>query len=183
MRLLTQWSAFPAWRSCTSRWLPIYTRVCICIFGHLLLHRWHDCSKARLTTDTIYMFTLLFQVARVSVDNVCFHKCQKVIGTQAIHLRKIVLANYQGSKTHIDFVKFFVWNARVLESMRLELEVENFSKAWIARQRSLLDIKKRASRGARITFVSRKFLNGSLDLLHVEQVHDLSIDLFERFHQ
>jgi len=128
------------------------------------------------------MFTLLFQVARVSVDNVCFHKCQKVIGTQAIHLRKIVLANYQGSKTHIDFVKFFVSNARVLESMRLELEVENFSKAWVVRQRRLLDIKKRASKVARITFVSRKILIGSLDLLRVELVHDLSIDPFERFH-
>lgn len=129
------------------------------------------------------MFTLLFQATRVSVDNVWYHKYQKLIGTHDIRLRKIVLANYQGSKTHINFAKFFVSNARVLESMRLELEVENFSKAWVARQRSLLDIKKRASRGARITFVSRKFLNGSLDLLHVEQVHDLSIDPFERFHQ
>ena len=93
-----------------------------------------------------------------------------------------MLANYQGSKTHIDFVKFFVSNARVLESMRLELEVENFSKAWVVRQRRLLDIKKRASKVARITFVSRKILIGSLDLLRVELVHDLSIDPFERFH-
>lgn len=107
----------------------------------------------------------------------------KLIGTHDIRLRKFVLANYQGSKTEINFAKFFISNARVLESTRLELEAENFSKAWIARQRSLLDIKKRASRGAQITFVSRKFLIGSLDLLHAEHVHDLSIDPFERFHQ
>ena len=131
------------------------------------------------------MFTLLFQVTRVSVDNVCYHKYQKLIGTHDIRLRKIVLANYHGSKTDINFVKFFVSNARVLDSMRLELDVENFNKACVARQCRLLDIKKRASRGARITFVSPKILIGSLDLLRVELVHDLFLvtDLFSVFLQ
>lgn len=130
------------------------------------------------------MFTLLFQATHVHVNisSVWCHKYQELIGTHDIRLRKIVLANYQQCKTHTDFVKFFVSKARVLESMRLELEVDNFSKAWVARQRRLLDIEKRASRGARITFASPKILIGSFDLLRCDQVHDLSIDPFERYH-
>jgi len=53
------------------------------------------------------------------VENARYHKYQKLIGTLDIHLRKIVLANYEGNTSHINFVKFFVSNARVLESMRL----------------------------------------------------------------
>ncbi|XP_066395707.1 uncharacterized protein [Miscanthus floridulus] len=119
------------------------------------------------------------------VENAWYHKYQKLIGTLDIRLRKIVLANYQGSKSHIDFAKFFVSNARVLESMRLQAVDVNISKDWISRQRSLLNVKKRASRGVKFIFVvSPKILIGSLDVLHAEQVHDLSTtDPFQRFHQ
>ena len=96
-----------------------------------------------------------------------------------------MLANYQGSKSHIDFAKFFVSNARVLDSMRLQAVDVNISKDWIARQRRLLNVKKTASRGVKFIFVvSPKILIGSLDVLHAEQVHDLSTtDPFQRFHQ
>jgi hypothetical protein len=109
------------------------------------------------------------------VENAWYHKYQKLIGTLDIHLRKIVLANYEGNTSHINFVKFFVSNATVLESMRLESGDGNISKSWIARQRRLHNIKKRVSRGARFNFVSPKILMGSLDVLHAEQVHDLSM--------
>ena len=115
------------------------------------------------------------------MENARYHKCRKLIGTLDIRLRKIVLGNYQGSKSHINFAKFFVSFAKVLESMRLESDVGNISKAWIARQRRLLNINKRASRGARFNFVPPKIFTGSLDDLRAEQVHDLSTtDPFQR---
>jgi hypothetical protein len=59
-----------------------------------------------------------------------------------------VLENYQA---HVDFVKFFLSNARALES--LELVVRNITtNKWIARQHSLLSIKS-SSRGARVDCV------------------------------
>jgi hypothetical protein len=65
-----------------------------------------------------------------------------------------VLENYQRSKSHVDFVNFFLLNARALES--LELGVRNITtNKWIARQHSLLSIKS-ASRGARVDFVSHR---------------------------
>jgi hypothetical protein len=58
--------------------------------------------------------------------------------------------------------------------MRLESDVGNISKAWIARQRRLLNLNKRASRGARFNFVPPKIFTGAIDDLRAEQVHDLS---------
>ena len=50
-------------------------------------------------------------------------------------LKKIVLRNYSGNESHVNFVKFFVLNARVIESIRLEFE-------------------ERASKSAQLEFVS-----------------------------
>jgi hypothetical protein len=67
--------------------------------------------------------------------------------------------------------------------MRLELPFGNFigNGDWIKRQHRLLQIEKRASRGARFDFVSH--VNKSFRSLSEseEQVHDLSIlDPFQR---
>jgi len=75
----------------------------------------------RLTIDIICMFTLLLQAQAVWLKDVSYLKCQKLIATLDIRVRKIVLVNYEGSKSHINFVKLFVSNSRVLESLRLEL--------------------------------------------------------------
>ena len=94
-----------------------------------------------------------------------------------------MLVNYEGNKSHINFVRLFVSNARVLESLRLELAVPDVSDVWIARQHKRLHIEKRASRGAQIAFVSPNTMIGPPDdLLAAEKVHDLSTDPFQRFH-
>jgi hypothetical protein len=121
--------------------------------------------------------------------------CPERIGTLNIRVKKIVLENYQESKSHVDFVNFFLSNARALES--LELGVRNtITKKWIARQHSLLSIKS-ASRDAQVTFVPYKDIiksisrgawvrsgeyGASRDLLYAKHVHDLSNDHFQRFH-
>ncbi|CAL5017028.1 unnamed protein product [Urochloa decumbens] len=98
-----------------------------------------------------------------------------------IRLRKIVVLKYRHDyKKYIDFAKFFVMNASVLESMTLELEDGKVgNNAWIRRQHSRLKIEERASRGARFDFVS--CVESSSDLLPEKQVHDLSIhDPFQK---
>lgn len=102
--------------------------------------------------------------------------CKLTTGTLDISLRKIMLAYYQGSELHINLAKFFVINASKLESMALELrqgDVGN-KEAWITSQRALLQVEKRASKGARFDFVSHNGPYNSL-LSEVQQVHDLSI--------
>jgi hypothetical protein len=97
-----------------------------------------------------------------------------------------VLPYYPDSKQHINFVKFFVRNASLLELMRLELpHYGNVSDdGWIRRQHKLLKIEKMASRRARFDFVFRNFdpfrpLSESEEL-----VHDMSILVpFQRIHE
>jgi hypothetical protein len=129
------------------------------------------------------MFLLQAQTLWLKPKGVSYHKYQKLIRTLGIGVRKIVLVNYEGSKSHINFVKLFVSNAKVLESLRLELAITNVSDCWIARQHKRLHIEKRASRGAQIAFVSPNTMIGPPDeLLGAEKVHDLSTDPFQRFH-
>ncbi|KAG0541449.1 hypothetical protein BDA96_02G017600 [Sorghum bicolor] len=97
---------------------------------------------------------LHIKATSVCVENAWYQTNPERIGILNIRLRKIVLENYQGSKSHVDFVNFFLSNARALES--LELVVRNITtKKWIARQQRLLHIKS-ASRDPQVTFVSHK---------------------------
>ncbi|CAL5091912.1 unnamed protein product [Urochloa decumbens] len=111
-------------------------------------------------------------------------KYRNLIQTLDIRLKKIVLADYRGDKSRINFVKFFISNARALESMTLELAYRDASSKWIEKQhRMMLQIRKRASRGVRFDFVSRNMSIESLSNLHANELaHDLSTtDPFERF--
>ena len=128
------------------------------------------------------MFTFAFdQITRLEEET--WFRYQENIGALDIRLRKIVLANYRGYKSQVMLAKFFISNARVLELMRFELVFPSVSYKWIERQRSLLEVEKRASMGAQFDFVSGNILIGSCSR-DAEVVHDLSItDPFQRIHQ
>jgi hypothetical protein len=113
-----------------------------------------------------------------------YRKYRNAVGTLDIRLKKIVLSYYRGNKSHVNFAKFFVSNATLLESMRFEIRDQNVSSVWIKRQHRLLQIEKRASRGAQFYFVSLNKRIGSsfCKPADQEQVHDLSTDPFQRFH-
>ncbi|KAL6907823.1 hypothetical protein ACP4OV_001993 [Aristida adscensionis] len=110
--------------------------------------------------------------------NAWCRKYRHLIGTLEIHLRKIVLMHYRGNKSHVNFVKFLLLNARSLESMILGLErLEKLTDvAWIERQHRLLQIEKRAAKGALFDFVK----HGTMSGLSYEVALDLSTaDPFE----
>ena len=65
---------------------------------------------------------LLLQTVFPGEKNVWCRKYQNLIGALDIRLKKIVLLGYRGNKSHVNFAKFFVLNARVLESMVFEKE-------------------------------------------------------------
>ncbi|RCV09279.1 hypothetical protein SETIT_2G014700v2 [Setaria italica] len=106
--------------------------------------------------------------------NTWCHKYKNLIGTLEIRLKKIVLTNYRGNTSHFNFAKFFVLNARMLQSMRLELFHQNPSSTWIERQNALLQIKN-ASRVIQFDFVAKNSFSLMLSFLFAKQVHDLSI--------
>nr|TKW30144.1 hypothetical protein SEVIR_2G015800v2 [Setaria viridis] len=122
----------------------------------------------------------------------CRQKYKNLIGTLEIRLKKIVLTNYRGNRSHFNFAKFFVLNARMLQSMRLELFDQNPRSTEIDRRRGrsteidrqrgrLLQIKK-ASRDI-LDVVAKNSCSLMLSIAFAEQVHDLSIaDPFVKLH-
>ncbi|CAL5077809.1 unnamed protein product [Urochloa decumbens] len=124
---------------------------------------------------------LHIEITHVGEENEPYDKYQDHANTLDIRLRNIVLAYFYDRKSHIEFAKFLILNARVLESMTLQLKFGRVgNNAWIREQRRLLQVEKRASKGARFDFVSRI---GSFSLPVDKQVHDLSIlDPFQRIH-
>uniref|UniRef100_A0ACD5U7Y7 Uncharacterized protein n=1 Tax=Avena sativa TaxID=4498 RepID=A0ACD5U7Y7_AVESA len=67
------------------------------------------------------------------------------------HLKLIEVINYSGKISDVNFVKFFVLNARVLESVKLHNPF-SFHNKWMSRQRKQMDFLNRVSPNARIHF-------------------------------
>ena len=83
------------------------------------------------------MFNLPIQTEEAGKENTWRHKYKNL----EIRLKKIVLTNYRCNRSHFNFAKFFVLNARMQQSMRLELsDDQNPSSARIEK------IKKASSR-------------------------------------
>ena len=69
-------------------------------------------------------------------------------------MKTIVLRCYRGTLLQVEFVAFFVLNARMLESVRLEVESRNYNEDFFTEQHRMLQMEKRASRGARLCFTT-----------------------------
>uniref|UniRef100_A0ACD5X7D2 Uncharacterized protein n=1 Tax=Avena sativa TaxID=4498 RepID=A0ACD5X7D2_AVESA len=92
-----------------------------------------------------------------------------------LHLKEVVLKNYDGTRPSIDFAKFFILNAKVLKEMKIKLPYHRM-KNWFPKQHRLLRTENRASRDARIELTCCISENLT-DNMHT---HDLSIaDPFE----
>lgn len=109
------------------------------------------------------------------MTNAWRQKYRNLISTLEIRLKKIVLSTYLGNKAHVNFASFFVLNAKVLESMVLELDVpKNHDKEWIEKQKTLLQLEQRASRGVQFGFVYHFGQPIPSDHMWYAQTHDLS---------
>ncbi|CAL5079756.1 unnamed protein product [Urochloa decumbens] len=90
------------------------------------------------------------------------------------HLKKLQIINYE--KSAVNLVKFFVLNARVLESMKFVVCQGKCDAYWIASQLKKLRVNDRASRAGRFEFEAndKQFYN----LVHKNHIHDLAMDPF-----
>ncbi|CAL5079673.1 unnamed protein product [Urochloa decumbens] len=87
------------------------------------------------------------------------------------HLKKIILSGYVMScVSQVNFIKFFVLNARVLRLMGFEIPQVMPAK-WIDRQPELLQLKDRASSDAKFDFSSDRWFSCPVNL---KWVSDLS---------
>ncbi|RLN35062.1 hypothetical protein C2845_PM03G25360 [Panicum miliaceum] len=89
-----------------------------------------------------------------------------------IHLKTIVLQQYRGTRSQVNFASFFLLNARKLDLMKLEVDNRIANEAFFAEQSRMLQMEKRASRTAQLHFTTVRCLRDA----HVNHVRDLAIE-------
>ena len=84
------------------------------------------------------------------------------------HLKTVLVHSDTGMDCDVDFLNFFILNARVLQSMTVVVQPNN--EEFLAEQREKLQLHNRASRGAQFRFttddIRRKYW-------HIWDVRDL----------
>jgi len=71
-----------------------------------------------------------------------------------LHLKKVVVNYYRGMRPEVDFAKFFVLNAKVLNDMYFGV-LQSCNDKWIANQRRQLQLDNKASPDAQFAFDKR----------------------------
>ncbi|KAM0851717.1 hypothetical protein ACQ4PT_052263 [Festuca glaucescens] len=108
--------------------------------------------------------------------NLWLRKHKNFISCHDIRLKKIVFKTYRGTGSQVSFVTFFVLNARVLESMILQIEATNDKEEFLAEHRRKLQLENRASRGAQFQFTTDKCVR---NVWSINDARDLDLaDLF-----
>jgi hypothetical protein len=90
-----------------------------------------------------------------------------------LHLKMVEFINYQGNMLDLNFIRFFVLNARVLECIKLVARRDKCEAKWIEKQNQKLQLYGRASR--RVTFDFQADY-GVDSLVHMKHISDLTTD-------
>ncbi|KAM3297851.1 hypothetical protein ACQJBY_039688 [Aegilops geniculata] len=114
--------------------------------------------------------------ARMEMENVQKYDPLDTIECLESYLKSVVLENYIGDMPDVEFAKFFVLNAKVLEEMKF-VSSDSCDCEWKSNQHMWLQVDSRASPDARL-----EFMGSCVDALtDYKRTHDLSMaDPFER---
>ena len=143
-------------------------------FGSGLI--WY-CVNSSWNSCGCMLFFFKFQSYEEGDKNLWHRRHHNLIKCLDIRLKTVVLNNYRGIKSQVNFATFFVLNAKMLESMTFECQRDSVTDRFLAEQHLLLQLEKRASRCARVYFTTKRCEH---DFMHINHVHDLSkTDPFE----
>lgn len=106
-----------------------------------------DLMKCFVCLEKLYM---KIQTDSPAGTNFWRHKHRNFLTSHEIRLKTIVLGYYRGIQAQVNFVTFFILNARLLESIRLEVDSRDYNDRFFAEQCRMLQMEKRVSRGAQL---------------------------------
>ncbi|KAF7111550.1 hypothetical protein CFC21_111550 [Triticum aestivum] len=110
---------------------------------------------------------------RKGMKNVRKYDTLDPIECLTLHLKSVVLQNYWGNKPDVDFAKFFILNAMVLEQMIFRT-LNSCNDKWMSDQHRRLQMDNRASLDARFEF-KRYFCRDWAWFHDNKHTHDLSV--------
>jgi hypothetical protein len=102
----------------------------------------------------IFLVYASFQKSMPWDGNPWHRKNWDLLTSLDFRLKTIVLRCYHGTRLQAHFATFFVQNARMLESMILEVESCDYNGDFFEKQHEMLKMENRASRGARLSFTT-----------------------------
>ena len=85
------------------------------------------------------------------------------------HLKTVLVHSYMGKDCNVDFLNFFVLNARVLQSMTVVVKPNN--EEFLAKQHEKLQQDNRASRGAQFCFSTDDSRRNYWDISNVRDLY------------
>jgi hypothetical protein len=123
--------------------------------GYFIIDSFSKCDYGILTIPMwlIFYLSISFQ-SRECLETKTNRWLRKHRNLHSIRLKTVVLEPYLGNMPHVNFAKFFVLNARVLESMTFHIEARFNNGKFLERQHHKLELEKKASRDARFHFTT-----------------------------
>lgn len=115
--LLVYWNDFRVLRHYTSRWELLYfpNRT----MNHFILQLYYSVSLVVETQLWLFVSTILFPFQSHSPRNINNTPRSDQLECLDHHLKKLVVISYGGTESEVNFIKFFILNAKVLEFMKI----------------------------------------------------------------
>ncbi|WVZ95056.1 hypothetical protein U9M48_040861 [Paspalum notatum var. saurae] len=130
-----------------------------------------DFLKCFPRVEKLYMEFTQKELKNVPTKNA--HHRNAPIECLDAHLKTVELKCYQGRKSELSLIRFFLSKARVLESFKFIASRRTCDAKWIAKQRKKLLVNIRASQGATFHFEPDGWPSTCVPKKHV---HDLALD-------
>ncbi|TVU40239.1 hypothetical protein EJB05_13692, partial [Eragrostis curvula] len=125
--------------------------------------------------DYLKLFPCVEKLYIVAFSQGDFKNAQRSVSLECLdlHLKTLQLTNYKGTMSDVNFIRFFVSNAKVLEYLKLFVRCDKCKTKWIATQREKLWLNTRATKDIQCDFIANYRARA---YVYIRDINDLGTD-------